>query len=456
MLVQLIAKVDWFNLSGCLLNEASVWTNLLHSIGRPVFASHLAALLSQLSAQTDVGHRTPSDVAQRFERLRGFRLMPTGPDRNVSHLSDREVAAGVLSLASATPGFAAVTSNGLLRLLPVGGVKASFRGHASFGDAVEELLSDQSVAATILEIRVSPSEIYTNSYFRASIEYQAEGSTRVSYYVGSTAISLHSAGAEKTFNPRNLISLMIVETVFYRYFFERLADHLEQDRIWRKRMPKPAAAPPIEDEDEDAQQEARARYLGLTSSSSFLNLGIEGQIDWPRRETVVEFEGRKIILLPATADNSASVHVDLHGSKLGIENARTLLDRFLSLLTWCDDRAAILKDGWAGNPIPVAVSRDGPRIPSTEWWIFNRKLPQDPRALKALALYRQGRTAEYGFLVSYAVLSYYKVFELNEPTGRAGAKRWLLENYPAIRSDKYHEREVTEFEARSCPLAWCS
>jgi len=332
-------------------------------------------------------------------------------------------------------------------LVPVGGKVASFRGHGSLGDAIEDLLSNRDALSALLEVRASPSEIYTNSYFRASIEYKEDGHIKTAHYVGDTACSLLGPGAEKRFDHRALTSSMIVETVFFRRFFMRIAEDYEADKIFRRlRAPDPLD-PPIEDAEEDATREARARHLGLTATSSFLNLGVEGEVEWPSRETVVEFNGQKLILLPSTADSSASIHIDLSRARMEVEEARTLLDRFLSLLAWCDDRAAILKDGWVGNPVPVAVPREGPPMPSTAWWIFSRRLPPDPRTQKALALYRQGRTAESSFLVSYAVLSYYKVVELNEPVGREGARKWLRENYPILREAEQHDRELAEFEA---------
>lgn len=85
-----------------------------------MYARHLAALLSQLSARTDIATRSPADIAIRFERLRGCALLPRGRKKNIQHLSNRQIVAGILSLVSRAPEYAGMATISLMRLQPVG------------------------------------------------------------------------------------------------------------------------------------------------------------------------------------------------------------------------------------------------------------------------------------------------------------------------------------------------
>lgn len=60
--------------------------------------------------------------------------------------------------------------------------------------------------------------------------------------------------------------------------------------------------------------------------------------------------------------------------------------------------------------------------------MFDRKIPDTDEARRALALYREARNAQQNFLVSYAVLSYFKIIEIvHSSEGQASA--WLKQNF---------------------------
>jgi hypothetical protein len=60
-----------------------------------------------------------------------------------------------------------------------------------------------------------------------AIVYLADGEMRTAYFVGETALTLMGRGAERTFDPRDLISTTIKETVYFRGLFERIARDLQ-------------------------------------------------------------------------------------------------------------------------------------------------------------------------------------------------------------------------------------
>ena len=111
-----------------------------------------------------------------------------------------------------------------------------------------------------------------------------------------------------------------------------------------------------------------------------------------------------------------------------MRDARTVVNRFLSLMTWCDDQFAVAQDGWAGNPVPTPVPRRNLAFTTAHHWVFDRKIPTDDDVLRALALYREGRNAEQNYLVSFAVLNYYKIIEIrtNETI------KWLEGAFPLV------------------------
>lgn len=403
-----------------------------------MYATRLESLLADEAAKTDVGQRSPTDIVQRFESLRGYGLLPKGRGKNAKHLSSAEIVAAVLSISTVKPGYSGLAVTILKSLHPVGGIDASFRQSATFGEAIEALLSTDGVGS-LIEVRVSGSEVYTNAHCRAAIQYRSGDTNATAYYLGPSTSALSQPGAEKNYDPRQLISSIVTETIFYPTFFQRLA----------REIMKQASAPPPptdpEEEDEEIRKEERTRRLGLAPNSVFLNLGVDNQVTWPREETVVEFEGRKFILLPKTRDNTTSIHIDLYRQRISSEDAMTLINRFLSLMTWCDDQYAICQDGWSGNPVPVPVRKRDLAFTTATHWIFDRKIPTSNEARKAIAIYREGRNAEQNYLVSYAVLCYYKIVELRHK-GKSEARGWFGNSYEALKKDITLSDEIARFE----------
>jgi hypothetical protein len=406
-----------------------------------MLARTLESTLASEAAKTDLSQRRPDDMPLRFENLRGYKLLPFGRTKNATHLSVAQIATAILATATVQPGFAGLAGKILSSLRPVGGVEASFQGCETLGRAIECLLENSSGRNALLEVRVSDSEIYTNAHGRASITYTDRGEVKTAHYVGQNAVSLLQPGADKTFNDRELISSVITEMVFYQWLFRRIADALERER---RAPPMPVAVDP-HDEDEETRKEQRAKRLGLLPNSRFLNLAVDNQVTWPPEETAFMFEGYRLITMPKTAENTTSIHIDLVGQKIGQEDAVALINRLLSLMSWCDDQYAILQDGGAGNPVPVPTRKRDLGFTTAHTWIFDRKIPVSTEARKALAIYREGRNAEQNYLVSYAVLCYYKIVELKH-RGSADARTWFAKNYEALKADRALVEDVKRFE----------
>ena len=408
-----------------------------------MFARRFESLLAEEVAKTDLSQRAPDDMPQRFESLRGYRLLPAGRTKNVTPLSLAQMATAILAIATVRPGYAGLAGKTLSSLRPVGGVEASFQKSATLVSAVECLLQIPVALDSLLELRVSDSEFYTNAHGRGAITFRSGDDVLTAYYVHQNARSLFQSGADENFDPSDLISSAVTETVFYPSFFRQIVDEITRE----------ASAPPIppvpdpRDEDEETRKEDRIRRLGILRNSKFLNLAVDNQVTWPPVETVVNFEGYRLILMPPTREHATSIHIDLVGQRIASEKAVSLINRFLSLMTWCDDNFAVLREGWSGNPIPVPVPRANLGFTTAYNWLFDRKIPASPEARKALALYREGRNAEQKNFISYAVLSYYKIVELKfGDLEDSKVRDWIAANYSALKADKTLAREIADFE----------
>jgi hypothetical protein len=320
---------------------------------------------------------------------------------------------------------------------------SSFQKCVTLGSAVECLLQNPAALDSFIELRVSDSEIYTNAHGRGVITYRSVDGVLTAYYVHQSARSLFQSGAGTDFDPGDLISSAVTETVFYPPFFRQIISELKRE----------ASAPPIpliidpRDADEETRKQERIKRLGILPNSKFLNLAVDNQVTWPPEETVFNFEGYRLILMPPTREHTTSIHIDLVGQRITSEKAVSLINRFLSLMTWCDDNFAILQEGWSGNPIPVPVPKQNLGLITAYNWFFDRKIPAPPEARKALALYREGRNAEQNYFISYAILSYYKIIELKFGDFQGPKVRdWIAANYAALKADKALAREIADFE----------
>lgn len=403
-------------------------------------ARQLEALLESQSAGLWLSRRPPDDFGRRFESLRAHGLLPNARNHKSQPLSLLEIASATLCVVVSNPQYAGLAAKILMDLRPVGGNTKSFASAATFGEALQALFNSTDALESLLEVRVSESEIYKNGHCRAAITYRSPNGDLTAHYIGKLATSLLGVGAEKEFNPRQLISPMITETVIYHDLFRRITERLHNEARYQML----SSTEDDEADNEELTKAERAKRLGITAQSRFLNVGVDNQVTWPSEETVVSFEGKKLILRPKTKGYTTSIHVDLHGQRLSSEKALTLINRFLSVLTWCSDQFAVMQDGWSGSPVPVSVSRRDLAFSTAYQWFFDRKTPAAPEAKKAIAIYRDARNAEQNYLVSYAVLSYYKIIELKHK-GSNPTRKWYRDNFDALKLDGTFATEVAAF-----------
>ena len=392
-----------------------------------MFAKNLQNCLQILTADGDFRRYTPLELEERFESLRGYGRLPRGRDKRAQHLNLAEIAAAVLGLVPVHPAWAGHAALVFENLQPVGGAGASFKAAPTLSDAIQLLLANEASAAGFIDVTLTGSGFGTNNNGFAILRYLDGETPRIVHFVSDTAHSLLRPGAETVFRAGAFESSFARSVALTAQFFTVLRREVEVSILI---MGEPAGDGSEYDPEE--ARAARVTRLGAKPYSRYLNMGVDTQVNWPKEETVIAFDRYRLVLLPKTKDSMQSVHIDLATNHLTNEAAMTVINRFLSLLTWCDDQFAIAQDGWSGNPVPVAVPHRDLAFSTAQYWLFNREIPSDARVLRALAHYREARNADYAGLVSFAVVSYYKVIEGGRNDNDDKVKAWITAAYPIV------------------------
>jgi Methylamine utilization protein MauJ len=406
-----------------------------------MYAKNLERILCLLCERGDISHSLPDEYVERFESLRGSGLLPRGRERREEQLSHQQISAAVFGLVPSRPSRAALGATILADLRPVGGIGASFFNAETLSGAVQLLLSEKAARKSFIRLTVTVAETGTNSNGGAMLLYDQDGERRQVFFVPKLAVSLLAPGREIGFDPEKhrLNAATAREMTFTQQFFRRLAREVEAAKLF----PSSPEGDGSEYDAEEARQE-RYRKLGVCRGSRFLNIGVDNQVTWPREEKLVRFDRYTLVLSPKTKDNVQSVHIDLTANRLNDREALTVINRFLSIMVWCDDNFAIAQGGWSGNPVPVPVPRRDLAFTTTHDYVFDRNLPSSKDAMRALSLYREARNAQENAFVSYAVLNFYKIIEMRNP-GKETIKKWFRENFELLRQTNADDEAIKRF-----------
>lgn len=401
-----------------------------------MFAIHLQSLLCELCREAEMCHWPHHDMEQRFQSLRGYGRLPRGREKRDRPLTDDQIASAVLGLTITMPEWAGHAAAVMEGRIPVGGPANAFAGAPTLQQALVHILSDEAVRACVIAVRISTAEGGVNSHGSASILYLDGEERRRTSYVPKEAVTLLQPGAEARYDPDLPYSVFGRGVTFSREFFDRLSRRISDDRKHPPALPKDSP-----EYDTEEAERARRQRLGATPSSRFLNLGVDNHVTWPREETLITFDRYQMVLMPKTREHVQSISIDLHHNRLTNDEALTVVNRFLSLLTWCDDQFAIVQHGWSGNPVPMPVSKRNLAFATAPQWLFDRAMPTSDEVLRALALYREARNAEQNYMVSFAILSYYKIIEIMFPT-KNGPRGWMKRNLPSILADQSNDTDI--------------
>jgi hypothetical protein len=406
-----------------------------------LFAKNLEFLFVECCEQCDFSHANPAEIAERFESLRAYGRLPRGRENRARHLSLTEISAAILGLVPPNPKWAGHAAVVLSNLQPVGGSGTSFAGATTLIQVIEKLLADSGEQNGFLHLTLSGAERATNSNGFGALVYQQNGVRRRTSFVSRMALSLFQPGAESALDAELSQARISRCIVFNQAFFRQMAKAIARSIALSE-------APLGDGSEYDAEEARQARYqaLGVQRGSRFLNIGVDTQVAWPAQERLVQFDQYHVVFMPKTEEHTQSIHVDLHANRLSREQAVTVANRLLSVLAWCDDQFAITQGGWSGNPVPLAVPKRNLAFAIADYSLFDRCIPQSDEARRALALYREGRNAEEAELISYAVLSYFKIIEIKHPDGRR-AKKWIALNFSSATSAPHESDRIQRFMA---------
>jgi hypothetical protein len=413
---------------------------------------------------SDFLHRELSDIRdytltmQRFESLRGYGMLPRGRENAGKRLDDQEIAAAIFGFVPTQAGWAGHTALLMANFKPVGGIAASFCNAPTLGEALGALVGTPDAHKSFVSLTLSIVRNQHDQEYFGQLRYKADGSNRVASYTTSDAVSLSMEGAEETFDENEEVMSSARQLVLGPHFVRDLSREVATSRY----LNLPLKTDWTEFENEEQKQDFHKR-MGARNSSRFFNIGVDTQATWPREPTRVKFAGHHFVLFPKTHENSHSISVDLANEHLTHQQARTLINRLLSLLSWCDNQHAILRDGWSGNPVPVPVPKRNLAFATTHHWIFNRSIPDNEELLRCLAYYREGLNAGEAGLETFSVLSFYKVFEVRYATGDR-VKHWVANTFDLATSNVFPEAlarfhadrgtiAIDEYVYRNCRVA---
>lgn len=181
----------------------------------------------------------------------------------------------------------------------------------------------------------------------------------------------------------------------------------------------------------------------LAERGEWIVANIQTDSSWPVNAQKVMYRGEAFWILPVMKGFYPAVAMKIPKGKGRLE-CEKLVMRFVSNLSWVEDRGFIV-EGLGGGSLPAPMGRDKERGFSIceEFDLSYFPEPASDRALLALALMREGRGLNHP---AYAFLSFFRVFEVAFPDGKAREK-WLSANVGSVRGHRVPEA-LAELKAK--------
>ena len=173
----------------------------------------------------------------------------------------------------------------------------------------------------------------------------------------------------------------------------------------------------------------------LKERGQWVIAGVETNIAWPKTAQVVPFGGADFILRPLTNEDAATVCVNAEKTGVTQKDARDLILRFGSALTWSEGHSFKVIT-WVGGSHAIRIGRrKGSVIREFLDPDLLSNIPSDDAAT-ALAFYREGISSDSNF---YAFLSLYKVVSFIHRDGKQRGA-WIEQTLPNLREADVQNR----------------
>jgi hypothetical protein len=167
----------------------------------------------------------------------------------------------------------------------------------------------------------------------------------------------------------------------------------------------------------------------LAQRGQWLVANVSTDSYWPITAQKVRWRGVDIWIMPATKSSYPALAMMVPPDKSRSE-CQELLLRFLSMLSWVEERGFMVEGGVGGGNLPRPMGRfkeNGLAI-CDEFDLSYFPEVTDPDAMLALGLMREGRGLNHA---GYAFLSFYRVLEVKFPT-RQQCVAWISASLPGL------------------------
>src|SRR5262249_24114998 len=145
------------------------------------------------------------------------------------------------------------------------------------------------------------------------------------------------------------------------------------------------------------------RDMANLPAKGFRTVGIDTHIPWPANERTIHFRGHKFHLLPGSDTLARMIRVETCEAFTQVEADKLILE-LLSALAWAEQAGAVTAfANWCTAPLNIGK---GPMGVISDGHFDYVPVPTEPKAKLALALYREGLSAN---LVPYQFLGFFKV-----------------------------------------------
>lgn len=175
-----------------------------------------------------------SEMTQRFQSLRDYRLLPKDRGQAARDLTPLEIVSGILSVMDSRPKCAGLAARIMRRLKPVGGEKLSYHQAPNFGEALSHALESPE---DLIEIRVTGIENDDSGIppyargARAQIIFRSKTDTEeVAYYIPKEFKSFGTVESAKGYDPRKFRAPMETEIVLTGLIIRRIANRMKELR----------------------------------------------------------------------------------------------------------------------------------------------------------------------------------------------------------------------------------
>lgn len=165
---------------------------------------------------------------------------------------------------------------------------------------------------------------------------------------------------------------------------------------------------------------------------------VDQGVGWPTQVTEICFRGHEFILIPKTLEYRPAIALRVSEST-SFEDGQRLVSDFLSRMAWAVDRQLSVVN-WSSGGLPRLVGElKGASIVSKNFRLNEIPETNDPDALLALALYREGLGLSHE---GYACLSFFRVINLVAGRHSKDTKNWIAGHLPDVRSPSARGRLV--------------